>query len=112
MATKSQNNWNQVELALGTLAIAATIGLWNLFSTPDPSQASGQVSSTAEPPSPPTAQAQPSPSALPLRPVKIIYGAQAPQQQVIQVVIPPTAGPVQAQVARVARPASTGSSRP
>jgi hypothetical protein len=37
MATKSNHrNWQDVEIAIATIAIVGTLGLWNLFATPSP----------------------------------------------------------------------------
>jgi cytochrome oxidase assembly protein ShyY1 len=95
MANKPQGkSWSEIQLAIAALAVTATLGFWNLFSTPDKAQTSAQVTQSFTPPPPPTPTetAQPTATALALRPVKIIFGGKAPQQQVIQVAMaaPPT----------------------
>jgi cytochrome oxidase assembly protein ShyY1 len=90
MANKAQGkNWSEIQLAIAAVAITATLGFWNLFSTPEKAQASAQVTQTFTPPPPPspTETAQPTATALALRPVKIIFGGQVPQQPVIQVAV-------------------------
>ena len=116
MPNKSQRNWTEIDLAIAAAAVTATLGLWSAFSAPDPSK-TAQVVLPASPTLPPPSEtSQPAPAALPLRPVKIIYGGQAPVQQVVQVepAVAPKSAPVN--VARVVaaplKPASTGSSKP
>ena len=86
-------------MAITTIAITASLGLWNAFSTPEnkPAAIAAAAKPTEPPPTPlpqpsATPAPQPTPTApgLALRPVKIIFGGKAPQQQVIQV-IPPVA---------------------
>jgi len=124
MANKVQGkNWGDIQLAIASVAITAMLGLWNLFSAPGKTQASSQVEQTFTPlPPPPTETAQPNATALSLRPVKIIFGGQGPQQPVVQ-----GASAAVAQSPVIAQPpakrrggggggpapaASTGSSRP
>ena len=90
MPNKPQGkSWSEIQLAITAISITATLGLWNLFSTPNKTVAA-QVAppdpTPTEPPAP-TEAAQPTAAAtaLSLRPVKIIFGGKAPQQQVIQV---------------------------
>jgi uncharacterized membrane protein YgcG len=93
MANKSQGKGlSEIQMAITAIAITATLGLWNFFSTPDKSQAVAQVAQDMTPPPPPTEAVLPTATALSLRPVKIkiIYGGKAPQQQVIQVAAAPT----------------------
>jgi len=88
MANKPQGkSWSEIQLAIAAIAVTATLGFWNFFSTPEKAQASAQVTQTSTPPPPPipTETAQPTATALALRPVKIIFGGNVPQQQVIQV---------------------------
>lgn len=88
MANKPQGkNWSEIQLAIAAVAVTATLGFWNLFSTPEKAQASTQVTQTATPPPHPTETAQPTATALALRPVKIVFGGKAPQQPVIQVAV-------------------------
>jgi cytochrome oxidase assembly protein ShyY1 len=88
MANKPQGkSWGEIQLTIATLAITATLGFWNLFSTPEKAQAAVKVAQTATPPPPPTPTetAEPTATAQALRPVKIIFGGQAPKQTVVQV---------------------------
>jgi hypothetical protein len=93
MANKPQGkSWNEVQMAITAVAITATLGLWNMFATPEKTQAAAQITATFTPPEPPppaeTAIPEPTATAvssLALRPVKIIYGGIAPQQPVVQV---------------------------
>lgn len=129
MANKPQGkSWGEIQLTIAALGVTATLGFWNLFSTPEKAQAGTQVTQTATPPPPPTETAEPTATvtatAFALQPIKIIFGGQVPQQSVVQ---------VQAQAAAPApvkkhrsssggsssggsttssQPASTGSSKP
>lgn len=89
MANKPQGkSWGEIQLTIATLAITATLGFWNLFSAPEKAQAGAQATQTSTPPPPPpteTATAEPTATTLALRPVKIIFGGQVPQQTVVQV---------------------------
>ena len=98
MANKPQGkSWNEVQMAITAVAITATLGFWNMYASPDKTQAAAQITATftPPPPPPPTETALPEPTAttavtysLALRPIKIIYGGQMPQQQVVQVALP------------------------
>ncbi len=91
MANKPQGkNWNEIQMAITAIAITATLGFWNLFATPEKAQAAAQVIDTATPPPPPVEAApeatqEPSATTIALRPVKIIFGVNAPQLNVVQV---------------------------
>jgi hypothetical protein len=92
MANKPQGKgWGEIQLAIAAVAVTATLGFWNLFSTPEKVQAGAQTAQTATPPPPPapteTAQPTPTVTTLGLRPVKIIFGGQAPQPPVVQVAV-------------------------
>ena len=90
MANKAQGkSLSEIQLAIAAVAITATLGFWNLFSTQEKTQANAQVAQTftPPPPPPPTETAQPTATALSLRPVKIIFGVNAPQQQVVQAAV-------------------------
>jgi cytochrome oxidase assembly protein ShyY1 len=121
MANKPQGkNWSEVQLTIATLAITATLGFWNLFSAPDKAQAGAQIAQTSTPPPPPpTETAQPTATALALRPVKIIFGGQVPQQQIVQVAVaqPPAkkhngGSNNSGGGSTTSQPPSTGSSKP
>ena len=78
-------NWNDVQTAIATVAIVATLGLWNLFSRPAKVETVQALSS--EPVSPPTEPpATPVPAVLPQ--VKIMFTQTAPQTNVVQQVQP------------------------
>ena len=94
MATGKPNsrNWNDVQLAIVSIALALTFILWNVFAGPDRARAQDQSSAaaaTAIPTAEPTAIALP--SALP--PVKIIFGETAPSSSPNQVAAQPTKKP-------------------
>ena len=93
MANKPQGkSWSEIQMAITAVAITSTLAFWNIFSTPDQNQVAAKAAQTPIPPTPPppTETEQPTETAVPtasmaLRPIKIIYGGNAPQQQVIQV---------------------------
>jgi hypothetical protein len=98
MDKKPQKSWVDVQMTIAAIAITATLGMWNLFSTPQKQQVT-QVADAATPPPPPppteevavvTAPATQLPQFVP---VKIIFGGVAPQQQqiVVQASAPQTA---------------------
>jgi hypothetical protein len=79
-------NWNDIQMFLAAMAMALTLGLWNLFAGPDRVQAQArQNSETAL--QPPPAEADPvtlAPAApTPVPQGKILLGGQAPQTQII-----------------------------
>lgn len=98
-AKPNAKNWTDVQMAITTVAITASLGLWNIFATPakKPTASLAEVKPTQPPTQTPlplpteTALPQPTPTAatLALRPVKIIFGGKAPKQQVIQIAAPP-----------------------
>ncbi|MFZ5877833.1 MAG: hypothetical protein ACOY0R_00535, partial [Chloroflexota bacterium] len=87
MATNkpASRNWSDIQMFLAAMAMALTLGLWNLFAGPDRVQAlARQNAETAL--QPPTAEAAPvtlAPAApTPIPQGKIILGGQAPQTQI------------------------------
>ena len=107
-ANLQTKKWTDVHIAITALAVTATLGMWNMFSAPSKPQAAlpPADTTTPQPPDPtetsePTATAQPAPTILAFRPVKIIYGGLNPQLQVTQV----TAAPVVVAVAAAPAPA-------
>ena len=81
MANKpASRNWSDVQIALATLAMAATLGLWNLFAEPDLVKAEA---SAQEPPVPPAEipVVAGTPTAMP--PIKILLGGVAPETVVV-----------------------------
>jgi hypothetical protein len=90
MANKPQGkSWSEIQLTIASVAVTATLGFWNYFSTPEKTQTVVQATQTSTPPPPiPTETAQPTATALALMPVKIIFGGKAPQQPVVQVAAP------------------------
>jgi len=74
-------NWNDVQTAIATVAIVATLGLWNLFATPQKPETTGQTSEPVLPP--PTEQpAETAPFVMPR--VKIMFTQTAPQTTAVQ----------------------------
>lgn len=78
MASKPQKSWNEIQLAITAIALTATIGLWNLFSSGqkqdvNASNIDDELPTTQEPMQ--VAGSAPLPT---LMPVKIIFGGQAP----------------------------------
>lgn len=82
-------SWAEVQMAITAVAITTTLVLWNMFASPDKNQAVAQAQATpapTEPPTPEEATAVPTATAsFALKPVKIIFGGTAPQQQIVQV---------------------------
>jgi len=79
----NRNKWNDVQTAIATIAIAATLGMWNLFATPAKTVAA-QTAEPEEPTLPPTeppVPVTPEPKALPQ--VKIMFTQLAPQTTVV-----------------------------
>ena len=75
-AKSNHRNWNDVQTAIATIAIVATLGLWNLFAQPSKTVTAQQVDDPAIPPptEPPIAM---EPTAMPQ--VKIMFTQIAPQ---------------------------------
>ena len=77
----ASRNWNDIQMFLAALAMALTLGLWNLFAGPDRALAKEKAQPVSQPPQPiseqPTVAA---PTALPQ--VKIYLGGVAPQTQI------------------------------
>jgi len=87
MAPKSKRSWFDVQMAIMTIAMAAVLGLWNLFAGPDRETASRkaaeELAKNQQPEpieEPVTVQATPVP--LPKPGEKIMLGGSAPQTQV------------------------------
>ena len=81
-------NWNDVQIAIATMAIVATLGLWNLFATPSKIVKAAEAGEPTLPPPPtePPVEDEAVPTAMP--PVKIIFTpgvTPVVQQQVQQV---------------------------
>ena len=82
MATKPKSrSWLDIQTAIATTAIVATLGLWNLFATPSKVEA---VQATDEPVIPPPTEAptESTPTAMPQ--VKIIFTPGAVPTAVVQ----------------------------
>ncbi|MFT3895977.1 MAG: hypothetical protein QM730_30540 [Anaerolineales bacterium] len=79
-AKPGSKNWDDIKMVMSALAIATTLGLWNLFATLDKPVTTQK-----------TIELQPSSPAVvssPTEPVfngKILLGGQAPSQQIIVV---------------------------
>ena len=75
----SRNKWNDIQTAIATMAIATTLGMWNLFATP----AKTVTAQTEEPTLPPTEPpVTPEPTSMPQ--VKIMCTQIAPQTTIVQ----------------------------
>ena len=78
-------NWNDVQMAIATVAVVATLGLWNLFARSAKVETAQALS--GEPVMPPTEPpATPVPAVMPQ--VKIMFTQTAPQTTVVQQVQP------------------------
>ena len=87
MAPKSRRTWFDVQLAILTIAMAAVLGLWNLFAGPDREKALKEaaegLANQAEPVAAPALQPVQAPAVLvPALGEKIVLGGTAPQTQV------------------------------
>jgi hypothetical protein len=76
-------NWNDVQIMLATISIAATLGLWNVFAEPVKT-VTAQVQDEPVTPPPPTTEPSPvaaEPTAMPqiLPQTKIMFTQVAPQ---------------------------------
>ena len=130
MATKPQGkSWHDAQMAITALSITATLAFWNIFSTPDKTQALAQAEATDTPPEVPapievieptaavSATAIPTAQTLALRPVKIIYGGTLPGQAAVDpaataVVTANTVPVAQVAIAAPAKKRSGGVSKP
>jgi hypothetical protein len=75
--------WNDIQAAIATVGIVATLGMWNLFATP----AKTKVVQTQEPVVPPTEPPTEAPvAAAPTRMphIKIMFTQLSPQTAIIQ----------------------------
>lgn len=98
MANKSRGrNWREIQLAIATISVTATLGFWNLFSTQAKSLSAAQAAPSDTPPTPPPPgdTVEPTATTLALRPVKIIYAGIAPPQQLAIQVTPSQVAPSQ-----------------
>jgi len=88
MDKKPQKTWADVQMTIAAISITATLGMWNLFSTPQKQQVT-QITDASTPPPPPSPTEEVAVVAAPVAqlpqfvPVKIIFGGIAPKQQVI-----------------------------
>lgn len=73
-AKPTKRNWNDVQMVIAATAIVTTLGMWNLFATPN-KPVTVQVKEPTLPPTEPPAF--PEPAALPH--VKIMFTPIAPQ---------------------------------
>ena len=88
--TPNGKKWTEIQMSIAAISVTATLGLWNLFSIPSQTAAPSQAEPTSAPTDPSasteTAAADPVPTTLAFKPIKVIYGGTIPvQQQVIQV---------------------------
>ena len=86
---KNRNRWNDVQTAIAAMAIAVTLGMWNLFATPAKAVTAQTEEPTTIPPTEPPVTAEPTePTALPKVKIMFTQGATqvtAAQQQPQQV---------------------------
>jgi len=84
MANKPKSkNWNDVQMVIAAVAIALSLGFWNMFSTPAKQDLANQVDPVTSPPPTETPEPSPTPQVVPtlLPHVKIYLGGAAPQVQ-------------------------------
>ena len=76
-------NWNDVQTAIATVAIVATLGLWNLFAAPVKAEAAIRNNEPVQPPPAEVpVESQAVPTAMPY--VKVMFTQTAPQMTVVQ----------------------------
>jgi len=73
-AKPNSRNWNDVQLAIATVAVVTTLGLWNLFAQPSKTLSAKTEDSVTPPAIPPVAVG---PTAIPQ--VKILFTQTVPQ---------------------------------
>jgi cytochrome oxidase assembly protein ShyY1 len=84
MANKPKSkNWNDVQMVIAAVAIALSLGFWNMFSAPAKQDLANQVDPVTAPPPTETPEPSPTPQIVPtlLPHVKIYLGGAAPQVQ-------------------------------
>jgi hypothetical protein len=74
-------NWNDFQMALATMAMALTLGLWNVFAEPDRTLAKESAAQSITPPPEVAPAVNPAPTQL--GPIKIMLGGTAPQTTVV-----------------------------
>lgn len=84
-AKPHSRNWNDVQTAIATVAIVATLGLWNLFATPSKTTAAQTSEPVLPPPTEPPVES--TPFVMPQG--KIMFTQAAPQTTVVQQVQQP-----------------------
>ncbi|HEY3310524.1 MAG TPA: hypothetical protein VGK00_02685 [Anaerolineales bacterium] len=96
MPNKQGKSWREIKIMIAAIGVTATLGFWNLFSIPDKSQvnALAQPANSTPPPPLPSETAEPTDIPLALRPVKIIFSANAPQLEAVQVAAAVVQAPV------------------
>ncbi len=75
----SSKKWSDVEIAIATVSIAVTLGLWNVFAAPQQKNGTPQVNATVAPPPTDVPVTLSLPTVMPE--VKILLGGKAPQIQ-------------------------------
>jgi hypothetical protein len=106
----NKKSWGEIQLAIAAVALAVTLGFWNLFSAGQKQQDTKSVADTAVPPTEDVAQVPAPTSMQGFLPVKIIFGGTAPQQN--QKVVAPPSAPRVVKSKRPKPPVTTGSSKP
>lgn len=84
MANKPKSkNWNDVQMVIAAVAIALSLGFWNMFSAPAKQDLANQADPVTAPPPTETPEPSPAPQVVPtlLPHVKIYLGGAAPQVQ-------------------------------
>ncbi len=80
MSPKSNHrNWNDIQIAIATTAIVATLGLWNLFATPAKTVTAQAADEPVIPPTPTEPPIEIEPTAMAMPQVKIMFTQTAPQ---------------------------------
>jgi hypothetical protein len=91
----SSKSWNEIEMLISAIAIALTLGLWNLFASPKKSDVASVEASTDTPqPTSTVIAITPAPSPMLLPGQVLLLGGTAPQpitQNVFQPSPTPTA---------------------
>lgn len=105
----NKKSWGEIQLAIAAVALAATLGFWNLFSAGQKQQVTTTTADTAVPPAEDMAQVPVPTPTQGFLPVKIIFGGTAPQQN--QNVVVQASAP-QVKSKRPKPSVGTGSSKP
>jgi len=108
----NKKSWGEIQLAIAAVALAVTLGFWNLFSAGQKQQVTATAADTAVPPAEDMAQVPAPTPTQGFLPIKIIFGGTAPQQNVVVQASAPQASAPQVKSKRPKPPVGTGSSKP